>query len=147
MNRTAALLAVTVAAVSVAASAAPSALAAPKKKPITKSYAIATPMPDPTNLAGGYSVCAQNVPGSFHVEPFKVPARGTLHIELSGFTGDYDLLLMDADKEELAYGGTSDVTGSEIVDMGFKKATPVSIVGCNWAGGPTAKVSYTFTYK
>ena len=146
MKRTAALLAVTVAAAGIAA---PSALAAPKKpKPITKSYATTTPMPDPSNFAGqGYSVCAQNVPESFHTEEFKVPAKGMLHIELTGFTGDHDLLLMDGEGEELAYGGASDVTGSEIVDMGFKKAGKVQIVNCNWAGGPNAKVTYTFTYK
>jgi hypothetical protein len=145
MKRTAALLAVTVAA---AGLAAPSALAAPKKKPITKSYTPTTPMPDPTNYAQqGYSVCAQNVPESFHVEEFKVPANGSLHIELTDFTGDHDLLLMDGEGEELAYGGASDVTGSEIVDMRFKKAEKVQIVNCNWAGGPDAKVTYTFTYK
>jgi hypothetical protein len=145
MNRTAALLAVTVAAAGIAA---PSALAAPKKKPITKSYTTTTPMPDPSNYAQqGYSVCAQNVPQSFHVEEFKVPAKGLLHIELTGFTGDHDLLLMDGEGEELAYGGASDVTGSEIVDMGFKRPEKVQIVNCNWAGGPNAKVSYTFTFK
>ena len=144
MNRTAALLAVTVAAAGIAA---PSALAAPKKKPITKSYATTTPMPDPSNYAGGYSVCAQNVPQSFHIEEFKVPAKGMLHVELTGFTGDHDLLLVDGEGEELAYGGASDVTGSEIVDISFKRPEKVQIVNCNWAGGPTAKVTYTFTFK
>ena len=149
MKRTAALLAVTVATAGVAA---PAALAAPKKKPITKTYEITVPTPDPTNYAGsggvdGYSVCAQRVPQSFHTETFKVPAAGTLHVELTGYTGDMDLLLMDKDKEELAFGGSDGVNDSEVVDIKFKKATTAYIVGCNWAAAPTATVTYKFTFK
>ena len=145
MNRTAALLAITCAAVAVAA---PSALAAPPKK-FSKTYTTTTPMPDPTNYADSkYSVCAQAVPGSFNSEPVKIPGKGMLHVELTGYTGDYDLLLMDADKEELAYSGQTAVQGEpEIVDVSFKKPTTVYIVNCNWAGAPTSKVSYTFTPK
>ena len=145
MNRTAALLAVTCAAVAVAA---PSALAAPPKK-FSKTYTTTTPMPDPTNFVPGkYSVCEQTVPGSFNTEPVKIPGKGSLHVELTGYTGDYDLLLMDADKEELASSGQTAVRGEpEIVDVSFKKPTTVYVVNCNWAGAPTSKVSYTFTPK
>ena len=144
MNRTAALLAVTVAAVGVAA---PSALAAPKKKPISKSYSINVPTPDPSNFAQqGYSVCAQNVPQSFHIEEFKVPAAGTLQVDMSGFVGDHDLLLMDNGKEELAFSGNTEIP-NETVSVKFKKPTTVYIVGCNWAGGPTANMKYVFSFK
>jgi hypothetical protein len=149
VNRTAALLAGAVAVVGVAA---PHAVAAPKKKPITKTYAVTAPMPDPSNYAGaatgeGYSVCAQNVPQSFHKEVFKVPAAGSLKIELTGYQGDWDLLLMDAANEELAAGGATDLAVPEVIQYKFKKATSVTIVPCNWAGGPTGQVKYTFTYK
>jgi hypothetical protein len=145
MNRTAALV---VASLAVAAVAAPPAMAAPKKKkPITKTYAVTAPAPDPTNYAmQGYSVCAQNVPGSFDKQTFQVPAAGSLSVELSGFTGDWDLLLEDSDDSELASGGSSGVSNVESVDVRFKKAQKVSIVACNWAGAPTASVTYTFTF-
>jgi hypothetical protein len=146
MNRTAALLAITCAAVAVAA---PSALAAPPKK-FSKTYTTTTPMPDPTNFnpQAKYSVCEQTVPGSFNTEPVKIPGKGMLHVELTGYVGDYDLLLMDVDKEELANSGQTAVQGEpEIVDVSFKKPTTVYIVNCNWAGAPTSKVSYTFTPK
>ena len=146
MNRTAALLAVTCAAVAVAA---PQAMAAPPKK-FSKTYTTTTPMPDPTNFnpSAKYSVCEQTVPGSFNTETVKIPGKGTLHVELTGYYGDYDLLLMDADKEELASSGQTAVQGEpEIVDVAFKKPTTVYVVNCNWAGAPTSKVSYTFTPK
>lgn len=148
MNRTAALLAGCVAVVGVVA---PTASAAPKAKPkpITKTYTATAPTPDPTNFAGmGYSVCAQNVPQSFHDEPFKVPAAGTLKVELTGYLGDWDLLLMDGAREEIAFSGLTEVQGqAEVVQVKFKKATQTHIIACNWAGAPTGTVKYTFTYK
>jgi hypothetical protein len=142
VNRTATLA---VAVLAVGAVAAPGALAAPK--PITKTYTATAPMPDPTNVGGGYSVCAQNVPQSFHTEEFKVPAAGTLKVELTDYEVDWDLLLMDGKDNEIGYSGSGGVGGPEIVQVKFKKAGLVKIVACNWSGGPTGTVTYTFTYK
>jgi hypothetical protein len=145
MNRTAALLVGSLALVSVAA---PNALAATKKKPITKSYDVTATMPDVTNnVPGGYDVCAQNVPGSFDKRTISIPAAGRLSVELSGFQGDWDLLLEDSDNSELAYGGSSGVGGTEEAEVAFKKAQKMSIVACNFTGTPNATVKYTFTYK
>jgi hypothetical protein len=142
MNRSATI---TIAVLAAATVAAPGALAAPK--PITKTYTATAPAPDPTNVGGGYSVCAQNVPGSFHVEPFKVPAAGTLKVQLTDYQVDWDLLLMDDKGKELAGSGAGGVGGPEVVQVKFKKATAVQIVACNWSGGPTGTVTYTFTYR
>jgi hypothetical protein len=147
MNRTAAVLAC---ALAVGTAAAPAAVASPKAKPkpITKTYTANAPMPDPSNSApGSYSVCAQRVPQSFDLKEFKVPAAGRLHIELTDYQVDWDLLLMDADKEELAGSGSGGTGGAEIIDVKLKKPQTVSIVACNWAGGPTGQVKYTFTYS
>jgi hypothetical protein len=143
MNRPAVLALAILAAGS---AAAPMAQAAPK--PVKKTYTATAPMPDPTNFAGqGYSVCAQNVPQSFHTEEFKVPAAGTVKVELVGYQGDWDLLLMDGKDQEMAYGGAIEPGAPEIAQVKFKKAAVVKIVACNWAGGPTGQVTYTFTYK
>ena len=146
MNRTATL---TLAALAAATVAAPGAVAAPPKpKPITKTYTATAPMPDPTNWAGqGYSVCAMNVPQSYHIEEFKAPAAGTLKVTLSKFEGDWDSLLLNDKGDEMTYGGSSDVAGEEVMQMKFKKAQTVQIIVCNWAGGPTGEVTYTFTFK
>jgi hypothetical protein len=136
------------------ASAAPAATAAPKK-PITKTYAVTAPAPDPTNYADpvqpGYSVCAMRVANSFNKTAFKAPAAGKLKVELSGFTGDWDLLLLDPKGTELGAGGGNDVAtpaapATELATVKIKKAGSYSIVACNWAGGPTGTVKYTFTY-
>ena len=141
-----------VAAVGVASPAS----AAPKKKPkpITKTYTATAPLPDPTNYAQqGYSVCAQNVPQSYHTEVFTAPAPGKLAVTLTGFTGDWDLLIMDGAGSELATGGASDVgtpqtPGTESATVKVKKkAAKYSIVACNWAGGSTGTVKYVFTYS
>lgn len=144
MDRTAAL---TLAALAAATVAAPGALAAPPK-PITKTYPVTAAVPDPTNYAmQGYSVCAQNVPGSFQVEEFQVPAAGTLKVELKDYQGDWDLLLVGDKGQELATGGATDLGVPEVAQVKFKKPTTVGIVACNWAGGPNGTVTYTFTYK
>lgn len=144
MNRTTVL---TLAALVAATAAAPLAVAAPPK-PITKTYTATAPMPDPSNWAGqSYSVCAMNVPQSYHIEEFKAPAAGTLKVVLSKFEGDWDSLLLDAKGNEMAYGGASDIAGEEVLQVKFKKAADVQIIVCNWAGGPTGEVTYTFTFK
>ena len=141
MNRTAAL---TLVALAAATAAAPAAVAAPPK-PVTKTYTATAPLPDPSNVDGAYSVCAQRVPQSFHVEPFKVPGAGTLKIELTGYQIDWDLLLMDAKAKELAGSGSGGVGEPEVISVKLKKPTDVQIVACNWSGGPTGTVTYTFT--
>jgi uncharacterized membrane protein len=129
-----------------AASAAP-AVAAPKRT-VSKTYTATAPAPDPTAAGGGsYTVCAQTVPGSYQAETFKVPAAGSLTVEVTGYQGDWDALLMDSDKGELASSGSGGVGGPEVMDVTFKKPQTVTIVACNFSGGPTANVKYTFTYK
>lgn len=136
----------------VAAAAATPADAAPRK-PITKTYEASAPTPDPSNYAGqGYSVCAMNVPNSFHIHKFKAPAAGKLKIELTGFTGDWDLLFLDSKGSELATGGASDLgtpqtpAKESMTAKIKKKGATYEIVACNWAGGPTGTVKYTFTF-
>ena len=143
MNRTATLTLVVLAAATVAA---PTALAAPK--PITKTYTATAPLPDPTNVGDGYSVCAMNVPQSYHIEEFKAPSAGTLKVELTNYQVDWDLLLLDAKKAEIAYSGSGGRQGGpEVTQVKLKKPGVVSIVACNWSGGPTGTVKYTFTPK
>lgn len=136
----------------VAAGLAMPATAAPK--PITKTYTATAPTPDPTNYAPNspYEVCAMVVPQSWHSEAFKAPAPGKLSVKLTGFTGDWDLLLIDSKGTQITHGGASDVgtpgtPASESMTTKVKKGgTAYQIIACNWAGGPTGTVTYTFTY-
>jgi hypothetical protein len=134
----------------VAAGAAMPATAAPPKKPITKTYTATAGTPDPTNYTEtSYSVCAQTVPGSFHTETFKAPAPGKLSIKMNGFVGDWDLLLLDGKGAEIANSGGQqpvDPAEEQLAAKVKKAGTTYKIIACNWAGGPTATVTYTFTY-
>ena len=145
MNRTAVLSLAVVAAVGVAGDVA----LAGHKKPIEKSYTATAGTPDPTNFSPNsqYSVCAQTVPGSFHVEKFTAPEPGTIKAVLNGYVGDWDFLLTDDKGRELGNSGLTAVAGEdETMTYKFKKPGTVNIIACNWAGGPTGKVKYKFTY-
>lgn len=119
------------------------------KKPISKTYTATAPAPDPSNFSPSstYSVCGQTVPGSFDVEEFTAPEAGTIKAELSGYVGEWDFLLTDDKGRELASSGILDVTGApEKITYKFKKPGTVNLIACNWAGGPTGTVKYTFTF-
>lgn len=137
----------------VLATAASPAAAAPKKKPITKTYEATAIAPDPTNSAPSspYEVCAQTVPGSFHTHAFKAPAPGKLVVELSNFQVDWDLLITDSKGTGLASSGnggygTPAAPSMEKASVKIKRAGTYNIIACNWAGTPTATVKYVFTY-
>lgn len=143
--------AVLAAAAALLSAAAVSADAAPARKPITKTYTATAPLPDPTNHAEltPYEVCAQAVPQSFHEETFKAPGAGKLKVEMNGFQGDWDLLLVDSKGAQVASsGGTQPVDPAvESMTAKIKKAgATYTIIACNWAGTPTATVKYTFTW-
>jgi hypothetical protein len=130
------------------------AFGAAKKKPITKSWTTMAPTPDPTNARPDppYSVCPQLVPLSYGTETFKAPAAGKLVVSITGFQGDWDLLVMDGKKREIAASGnggygTPATPSTEKLTLKIKKAGTYSIVSCNWAGSPISNGTYTFTYN
>jgi hypothetical protein len=132
---------VLVPALAVGAFAAPSVA---KPKPITKTFTAAA-TPDPTPNATG--ACTQDVPGGEHVEPFEVPAAGTLKVSITGFQGDWDLCVLDASGRVLGSSiGFVEAT-TETVQLKLKKKTALQIVAQNGIGTPTANGTITFTYK
>jgi hypothetical protein len=129
------------------------AWSAPKKKPITKKWTATAATPDPSNASpdSPYTVCPQVVPGSYHAETFKAPAAGKLIVSITGFQGDWDLLVVDEKKREVGSSGnggygTPASPSTEKITLKVKKAGTFSIVSCNWAGTPMAEGTYTFTY-
>ncbi len=129
------------------------ASAAPKKKPkpITKTYTVNTPVPHP-NPPSGPSCSASPDSVSEHRELFKAPAAGTLEVVASEFTGDYDIGLYGDGEKNLSQGGGVDTpsvqngTEKEKLKYKVKKKQNLYIDVCNFIGGPSAKVTYTFTY-
>lgn len=136
----------------VTAGLAGNAVAAPKKKPkpITKTYTATAPAPDFTNVASD-GVCKRNVPQSWHTHTFKAPAAGRLSVVASEFLGDWDLIIVDSKGTEIGVGdkleqATPADPKTEEASAKIKKAGSYDIIACNWLGGSTATVKYTFTY-
>jgi hypothetical protein len=141
--RTRTAIAIAAALVTAAGAMAP-AVAAPKKAPIKGSYTAGPLTPDPTPIAG--NVCEPATPTAIDKHTFKVPAAGVLQVDLE-WQGDWALGLRDSAGDRLGEsdGGTPDTV--ESMQVKFKRGETVTIEACNFAGAPTAKVSYTFTYK
>ena len=127
----------------VAAGALSPALAGPTPKPIKKTY-TASATPDPTPIALS-EPCQPAIPSARHSTPFKVPAAGTLAITIK-MEGDWALGLRTKSGSTLAASDGPGPTDAEAIQHKFKKATEVLIDACNFAGAPTAAVTYVFTY-
>jgi hypothetical protein len=144
----------------VAAGAFAPAVAAPKKpKPMTGSFAATgLPVPasgeDPTDTA---SSCSNSALEGISItsRTIKTAGAGTLAVQLSGFIGDWDITILDANGDTVAAGDNASAAGTamstgEIVERAsvkYKKASTIKISVCNFAGGPTAEAKYTYTYK
>lgn len=143
-----------VAAVVVSGMLAAPAGAAPKQ--IKKSFDVLIPVPLRGYLSMSEPVqCAPGGPGSFgssHWEPFRAPAAGTLQVEVTGFAGDWDVVLFVAG-DRVAEGGPtrtptqmSDGSVVERLTYRFTKRGEGEIKICNFAGSPSGKGKYVFTY-
>jgi hypothetical protein len=114
-------------------------------KSVSKSYTATAFPPSPTNVQLG--VCHGDVPGSNFDQPFKAPFAGRLTIDMDGFVGDWDLALVQdgANSAESAQAATdSPMTPEHIDAYKLKKGEAVVIRSCNFSGGPTANMKYTF---
>ena len=126
------------------------------KKPISKSFEATGLVP---YAPPGGSMCEAlpdpDVQVDRHIETFKAPEAGTFAAEITGFVGDYDMVLLDDKGSELARSdnaaGTSSgnpSTGDIVEKLKYKvkKAMNVHLHVCNFAGGPQVEGSYVFTY-
>jgi hypothetical protein len=119
-----------------------------KGKTVTKSYTATASTPGVTNAALG--VCEGSVPGSNFDATFKAPFAGHLTVDLTGFVGDWDMALVQdgSNSAESAQDPTKQPnpeTPEHIDGFKLKKGEEVTIRTCNFSGGPTANVKYTFT--
>ena len=119
--------------------ALPSSAAPPK--PITKTY-TATAVPN-----GVVSAFCTDVPTTHdkHFEPFDAPAKGTLKVSMTQSAGDWDMFLLDAGGSPVAESASLGVD-PETYTYKVKKSQTLSLLSCNPLGGPTAEVTYTFTF-
>lgn len=147
----------------VAAGAVAPAVAAPAKakpKPITASYDLEL-LPAPLPLVGVLPVEDANSCVSSSLEGISTDTReiktvgaGVLTVKVTGFSGDWDITVRDGAKVLGIGAGTT--TGdpsslgtglTETLAVKTRKATTLRLGVCNFLGGPTASVTYTFTYS
>ena len=119
---------------------AATSLAAPKEM---KGSFDAAGSPDPT--ATGFEVCQGLNPASRFEVPLKIPVPGKIKVDLTGFQGDWDLTIEDKTGAILSQSAGFVEATTETVTVKIKKKSEITIVACNFAGGPTAKGSYVFT--
>ena len=133
-------------------SAVPAMAKKKKKKTITVSeeFSAGPHAPMPTGIAGETEGCLEsNETVNKTVVDYTTPGKGIMTVEIKDFQGDWDLYLMEGDSM-IASSHASQLQDAPpvetiMVNLGAKKN--VSIVACNWAGGPTAAGSYTYKYK
>lgn len=131
----------------------------PKPAPITETYDV-TGLPAPVSGADPTDTSSSCVNAAFEgisitSRTIKPVGAGTLSVTLTDFTGDWDIALLNAGGDVIAQGGgttTGDpsgltTNGKETLVAKIKKPQELTINVCNFAGGPTATASYTFTYK
>lgn len=139
---------------------APAVAAPPKPKPITASYTV-TGAPIPLPLTGATPVeesssCmnAEFEGLSTTTKTIKTVGAGTLTVDVTGFTGDWDITIMNDKREMVAVGaGTATPTAlttpgaAEKAVVKFKKASTILIAVCNFLGSQSANVKYSYVYK
>lgn len=81
---------------------------------------------------------------------FTSPGKGILRASMEGFTGDHDLYLFDGEtalvrSEGAQYDGSA--PAEEEVSLLLTKDQVVTIVACNWLGGPDVVVDYEGVFK
>lgn len=118
----------------------------PKPKPIVGSYE-ATATPDPTSTSPTTSeICVPTIPTAKFSHTFKVPAKGTLFVDLQNSL-DWSMAIRDADGDVVASADGDFPDVKESTAATFKKKQTVTIDACNFAGEPTITVKYKFVYK
>ena len=143
----------------VAAGALAPAVAGPKPKPITAEYdveGIPVPLPITGNEGFGANSCtAPEFEGvSTTTKTIKTTGAGILTVDVTKFSGDWDITVLDDKGRVLGVGaGTATPTAlaetnvAEKLVLKTKKPMTLNIAVCNFLGSATAHVKYVFNYK
>lgn len=83
-------------------------------------------------------------------QEFKSPGKGKLRFYAEGFTGDWDLYILDGD-QVLYRSEQSQVPDQappeEEITMSLKKGQTVTLAVCNWLGDPNVVAAYEGHFK
>lgn len=141
----------------VASFTASPALAGKKKKKVTKTIeetidVTAIPFP---NLSSHTSTptpgCSAGQEGVHKLtKSFETPGAGKLTLSMSGFTGDWDLYVLDGNVA-IARSDSAQVPDmappEEKIEIALAKGKTYDLVICNWAGAPQASANLKYVYS
>lgn len=134
----AALLAAVPAGLFVPAQAAPPA-------PFSKTVTFTDSTPDPTAFLLGPEHCMGRLPAEQPVE-VQIPAAGTVKVAISGFTGEWSLMITDKNGSVITTAD-ADAPDTESTSFRMRRAATINILPCNIAGSFEAQLTYSYTYK
>lgn len=111
---------------------------------LSETYTVSANTPLPLqNPKGRCSAGVEDVHKDSH--SFQLPRAGTLTVRLDEYVGDWDVEIVDKKTGSVfAYAdGVADAV--QTVGATLSADQEVDIVACNFVGGPTARVSFTFS--
>jgi len=114
-------------------------------KPFSKTMVFVDDTPDPSAYFLGPEHCLGQLPREKPV-PVTIPGPGVFDIAISGFTGEWSLLVAEPSGKIVATAD-ADAPKTEATSIRFKKATKIEILPCNLAGTFEAKLVYSYKYK
>lgn len=120
------------------------ALAAPPAS-FSKTVTFVDSTPDPTAFFLGPEHCMGRLPAEEPVE-VAIPASGVVDVAISGFTGEWSLMITDKNGRVIATAD-ADAPATESTSFRMRRAGTISILPCNIAGTFEASLTYGYTYK
>lgn len=132
------------AALGVGAVAVPVAVAAPPQG-FSKTVTFVDQTPDPSAYFLGPEHCMGRLPAEKPVS-VRIPAAGTVDVAISGFTGEWSLMITDAGGDVIAVAD-ADAPATESTSFRVKRAGTINILPCNLAGTFEATLTYAFKPK
>lgn len=114
-------------------------------KPFSKTMVFVDQTPDPSGYLLGPEHCLGQLPREKPVR-VTVPAAGVLDIAITGFSGEWSLLIMDPSGKKIA-SADADAPATEATSLRLKQAAVLDILPCNLFGTFEATLTYSYRYK
>lgn len=114
-------------------------------KPFSKTVPFVDRTPDPSAFLLGPEHCMGRLPAEQPVV-VDLPAAGTVAIAISGFSGEWSLMVT-SDKGTVLGTADADAPATEAMTLKVKKAGKIKILPCNIAGTFDATLTYSWAPK
>ena len=111
----------------------------------SKTVQFVDATPDPSAFFLGPEHCMGRLPAEKPVA-VNIPAPGVVDVAISGFTGEWSLMITDKSGRVIATAD-ADAPATEATKFKVRRAGVINILPCNIAGSFEAQLTYGWTYK